>query len=211
MHNAPVAPIAPLDPRFGASQASIMGDPAKPLESVYDRFLRVPDTMVAEIINGELVTQPRPAAAHANVASNLGGELHNPFRRGHGGPGGWIILDEPEIHLRGGHIFAPDLVGWRRDRLPEVPDTPAFELAPDWVCEILSPSTAARDRTEKMPVYGEAGVRHLWLLDPALRVLEVYRLDAARWVSIGAWRDDARVRAEPFDAIELELAVLWAR
>jgi Uma2 family endonuclease len=108
-------------------------------------------------------------------------------------------------------VLVPDLAGWRRERMPEVPDTAAFELAPDWVCEVLSPSTAATDRTQKMPVYAREGVKYLWLVDPIAQTLEACRLEGGRWVVLGAWRDDARVRVEPFDAIELELGGLWAR
>jgi Uma2 family endonuclease len=140
----------------------------------------------------------------------LGIELGTPFYRGKGGPGGWILPYEPELHLQG-DVLVPDFAGWRRERMPEVPNTAAFELAPDWVCEVLSPSTAATDRTQKMPIYVREGVKHLWLVDLIARTLEACRLEGGRWVVIGAWRDDAGVRVEPFDAIELELGRLWAR
>lgn len=157
------------------------------------------------------MTQPRPAAAHAQAASAIAGELHNPFNRGKGGgPGGSIILYEPELHL-GGHVLVPDLAGWRRTRMPQRPESAAFELAPDWVCEILSPATGATDRADKLPIYASEGVSHAWLVDPLARTLEAYRLESQRWSLLGTWRDDAVVRAEPFDAFELELAVLWAR
>jgi len=185
-----------------------MGDPAK-RRATYEDLLAVPDHLIAEIIHGVLVTQPRPAAPHALAASVLGFELGGPFHRGKGGPGGWVILDEPELHLRGGHVLVPDLAGWRRERMPEVPSAAAFELAPDWVCEVVSASTEATDRADKMPIYAAEKVRHLWLVDPRPRTLEVYRLDAERWTLLGTWRDDARVRAEPFDAVELELGALW--
>lgn len=95
--------------------------------------------------------------------------------------------------------------------MPEIPDVASFELAPDWVCEVLSPSTAAIDRSEKMPIYAREGVVHVWLVDPIARTLEAFRLAGANWTLIGVWRDSAAVRVEPFDAIELELGVLWAR
>lgn len=186
-----------------------MGEPAK-RRATYDDLLAVPDHLVAEIINGTLVTMPRPAAKHARAASALGGELYGPFDRGKGGPGGWILLDEPELHLHG-DVVVPDLAGWRRERMPQLPDAVAFELAPDWVCEVLSPSTAAIDRAEKIPIYGRERVSHAWLIDPIARLLEVFALDASRWVLVGSWRDDAKVRAEPFAEIELELASLWAK
>ena len=186
-----------------------MGDPAR-RKATYDDLLAAPDTMIAEIIGGNLHTQPRPASPHARAASRLGSKLGRPFDEGEGGPGGWIILYEPELHLHG-DVLVPDLAGWRRTRMPEMPHAAAFELAPDWVCEVLSPGSAATDRAEKMPIYAREKVGHVWLVDPLEKTLEVYRLDGGRWIQLGAWRDDVRVRAEPFDAIELPLASLWAR
>jgi len=186
-----------------------MADPAK-RRATYEDLLAVPDRLVAEILHGNLVTHPRPAARHANAASNLGGLLFDPFRRGRGGPGGWIILVEPEVHLAE-DVVVPDLAGWRRERMPELPDVAAFELAPDWVCEVLSPSTVATDRVDKLPIYAREGVQNVWLVDPLARTLEVLRLERGAYWLVGMWRDEAVVRAEPFDAIELELAVLWAR
>jgi Uma2 family endonuclease len=186
-----------------------MAHPAR-RQATYDDLLAVPSHLVAEVIHGTLVTQPRPAAPHARAASRLGIELGGPFDRGRGGPGGWILLDEPELHLRG-HILVPDLAGWRRERMPKLPlEVAAFELPPDWVCEVLSPSTEAVDRADKMPIYAAVGVPHVWLVDPLVRTLEVHRLDGETYRVAGVWRDAATVRAQPFDAIELELAALWA-
>jgi Uma2 family endonuclease len=186
-----------------------MGDPAK-RRATYDDLLRVDKNLVAEIIDGELVTQPRPASLHARASSRLGIDLGGPFDRGKGGPGGWILLDEPELHLHG-NVLVPDLGGWRRERMPELPDAAAFELAPDWICEVISPSTAATDRAGKMPIYAREGVRHVWLVDPVTRTLEAYRLEGGHWVLVGTWRDDAKVHVEPFDVLELELGGLWAK
>jgi Uma2 family endonuclease len=186
-----------------------MGEPAK-RRATYEDLLAVPKHLVAEIINGTLVTQPRPASRHARAASSLGGELYGPFDRGRGGPGGWILLDEPELHLHG-DVLVPDLAGWRRTRMPELPDAAAFELAPDWACEVLSPSTTATDRAEKMPIYARERVAHVWLIDPIAQTLEALVLDGDRWSVLGTWRDDAKVRVEPFEAFELELGGLWAR
>ena len=186
-----------------------MGDPAK-RRATYEDLLGVPEHLVAEIIHGVLVTQPRPASRHAWASSALGGELHGPFMRGKGGPGGWIVLDEPELHLHG-DILVPDLGGWRRERMPELPDAAAFELAPDWVCEVLSPSTAATDRAEKLPIYARERVTNVWLVDPLTRTLEALRLHGVRWSLLGTWRDDAKVRVEPFESFELELGQLWAK
>jgi Uma2 family endonuclease len=178
--------------------------------TLYEQFLAVPDHKVAEVIRGTLVTHPRPAALHALAASALGASLFEPYRRGRGGPGGWVLLDEPELHL-GGDYLVPDLAGWRRERMPEVPQVAAFDLAPDWICEVVSPSTEATDRADKLPIYAEHGVRHAWLVDPLARTLEVLRLHSQQWLLVATFRDAAVIRAEPFDAVDLELAILWAR
>jgi len=185
-----------------------VGDPAK-RRATYEDLLAVPENLVAEIIHGTLLTQARPAPTHARAASSLGGELYGPFDRGRGGPGGWIILGEPELHVHG-DILVPDLAGWRRERMPELPFASAFELAPDWVCEVLSPSTAAIDRADKMPIYAREHVPHLWLVDPIVKTLEAFKLDGGRWSLLGVWSGDARVRVEPFESLELKLAELWA-
>ena len=184
-----------------------MAWPAK-RHATFDDLLQVPDYQVGEIVDGDLHVSPRPASRHALASSRLGGELSGPFDRGRGGPGGWWILFEPELHL-GRDALVPDLAGWRRTRLPEFPDTAAFTLAPDWVCEVVSPSTERLDRAKKMPVYAREQVGHLWLLNPLARTLEIYRLGDGRWVLLSTHEGDAQVRAEPFDAIELDLAALW--
>jgi Uma2 family endonuclease len=186
-----------------------MGQPARS-RSLYEQLLAVPEHLVAEIVHGALITQPRPAARHARASSRLGAKLGAFDGASAEGPGGWIILDEPELHL-GANVLVPDLAGWRRESMPELPDVAAFELAPDWVCEVLSPSTEAMDRADKLPIYAAAGVAHAWLIDPIAQTLEVYELEGKRWVLLGTFRDEARVRAKPFDAIELELSALWAR
>jgi Uma2 family endonuclease len=163
---------------------------------------------VGELIAGELYVSPRPATPHAVAASHLGGELIGPFDRGRGGPGGWLILDEPELHFAE-DVLVPDLTGWRRDRMPRAPKGVGITLAPDWLCEVLSPSTATLDRGAKLPVYAREGVRHVWLLDPVLRMLEVFRLEGAHYSLLATHTGSARVRAEPFEALELELAFLW--
>jgi Uma2 family endonuclease len=179
--------------------------------ATYADVLAAPEHVVAEVVDGELHLNPRPAKPHAAAASALGEELGPPFKRGKGGPGGWIILDEPEVHLHA-DIVVPDLAGWRVERMPElVDDEPYFTIAPDWVCEVLSPRTAKYDRTDKLQLYAREEVRWVWLVDPALRTLEALRLDAGQWRLLGTWKDDAQVRAEPFDAVALELGALWQR
>jgi Uma2 family endonuclease len=186
-----------------------MAEPAR-REARYEDLFDLPENLVGEIIDGVLHTHPRPAPAHARVYSALGWELGGPFDRGNGGPGGWWILDEPEIHFTERRILVPDLAGWRRERMPELPKTAWFELAPDWVCEILSPSTARVDRADKMRIYAEAGVPHLWLVDPDLRTLEVYVLEGDHWGLIATLKDDDPVRQPPFEAVEFPLDALWS-
>ena len=194
-----------------------MGQPAeKPRRAMYADLEAVPPNKVAELIGGVLHVFPRPAGRHLTASSALGGELFSPFQRGRGGPGGWRILDEPELHFPDpsvpGEIEAlvPDLAGWRRERMPEPPEEAFFTLAPDWICEVLSKSTANVDRDDKMPIYAREGVRHAWLIDPSARTLEVFVLEGRRWVESGTWCDSDRVRVPPFEAIELDLSVLWA-
>lgn len=164
--------------------------------------------MVAEIVDGELFASPRRAPRHAVAASALGGDLHPPFQQGRGGPGGWWILDEPELHF-GEDVLVPDLAGWTRERLPGMPQEAYFTLAPDWVCEVISPHNERHDRARKMPVYAREGVRHAWVVDPLEQSLEVLRLEAGRWILLATHRGDEIVRAEPFLAIEVDLLDLW--
>lgn len=178
--------------------------------ATYDDLQALPPHVLGEILDGELVVSPRPASLHARAASRLGVEIGGPVDRGRGGPGGWIILDKPELHIVG-QVMVPDLAGWRRERMPEMPDVPFFELSPDWVCEVLSPATATIDRSRKMRHYADAGVRHQWLIDPRPRTIEVYRLDGVSWRVVDTYAGEAPVRAEPFDAVELDLASLWSR
>lgn len=190
-----------------------MGDPAKK-RATYDDVLAAPEHMVAEIIQGELVLMPRPAAPHARTSSRLGGALDGPFDHdgdGHG-PGGWIFLDEPELHLSDGDVVVPDLAGWRRSRMPRVPDVAYFgpELMPDWACEVLSPGSVARDRVQKMALYAREGVEYVWLIDPIARTLEAFqRRSAVSWATLGAWQDDSEIAVSPFDELPLQLARLW--
>jgi len=195
------------------TQAARMGFPAeKRRRATLADLETVPPNRNGELINGTLYIFSRPAPPHAHAASVLGMEIGGPFQRGRGGPGGWRILDEPDLLLGppdDEDDIIPDLAGWRIERMPVLPPTAKFTLVPDWVCEILSPGTISIDRGEKMPAYARHGVRHVWLLDPLARTLEVFMLEAGRWVLLNVHHGDARVRAEPFEAIELELAALW--
>ena len=185
-----------------------MGKPAQ-RESTYEELLRVPEHLVAEILNGKLHTHPRPAPRHAVSAAAIGGELYGPFHKGSGGPGGWWILTEPELHLAR-QVMVPNLAGWLRERMPEIPDLAWFELTPDWVCEILSPATAQTDRSIKMLLYAEHGVGHLWLVDPALHTLEAYELGNAGWTLVATLKEDDTVSLPPFAEIGFPLSALWA-
>ena len=170
-----------------------------------------PPGVVAEIIAGTLYTMPRPRPLHQNSAIALSDSLSPPFRRGRGGPGGWIILPEPVARLGDlPDLAQPDLAGWRRERLPDVPPEAAISVVPDWVCEILSPSTRKHDVLVKVPMYLRHGVGHLWLVNPEVRTLQVFRRVTDGWLLALYTEGDEPVRAEPFDAIELDLGAFWS-
>lgn len=194
-----------------AGDAIVAGVNAPRRRATYADLLEVPEHLVAEIIDGELITSPRPALPHALAASAIGAALFDRFGRPPGGadaPGGWWMLDEPELHLAE-DVLVPDLAGWRRERVPVFPNAPAFELAPDWACEVLSPSTAQIDRARKMGVYAREGVAHLWFVDPPARTLEVYRLEGGRWIVASTHAGSVSVRADPFAAIEVDMRRWW--
>jgi hypothetical protein len=184
--------------------------PALTFQEKYPVLGSFPSNVVAESLGGELVDSPRPRMVQTLAASVLLGTLSGPFMRRWGGPGSWLLLFGPELHLDG-EILVPELAGWRRERVPELPDVTVMTLAPDWVCEVLSPETVALDRGLKMLAYGRAGVKHVWLVDPDLKTLEVYRFEDEGWSLLGVHEGSQRVRAEPFDAMLLELAPLWKR
>lgn len=176
--------------------------------ATYQDVLDAPPHMVAEIINGVLYTLPRPASPHTLSGSVLGGILNSAFHRGNGGPGGWWILYEPELHF-GDDILVPDLAGWRRERMPSYPRVPFFTLAPDWVCEVLSPSTRKLDLDEKAKIYAEAGVGYYWLVDPEASSLEAFGSHGGEWKLIGKLYGDAHISLPPFEAISFRLGDLW--
>lgn len=178
------------------------------MEATYEDLCNVPENMTGEIIDGELIVTPRPAWRHIDVASSLGGELVPPFRFGRGGPGGWLIYDEPEIHF-GKNVIVPDLAGWRRERLAFRLDEHRFTVSPDWVCEILSPSTARNDRVKKMRVFAQHEVQYAWIIDPILMTLEVFKLESGNWTVRGLFAENEKVRAEPFEEVEIDLGNLW--
>lgn len=177
--------------------------------ATYEDLCKLPDHVVGEILDGELFASPRPRLRHSRAGSLLGTALIDPFWNGQGGPGGWRILFEPELHFAA-DIVVPDLAGWRAERLPEIPDEAFLTLAPDWVCEILSPSTESLDRLRKMRIYAREATSHIWLINPTYQTLEVYRLENGRWSLIATFGANEIVRAEPFDAVALDLGRLWA-
>ncbi len=186
-----------------------MPQTARQSDDLYRQLINLPETVTGEIINGELHTQPRPAPPHALAASILGGELHQPFFKGRGGPGGWWIIDEPEIHLDA-EVVVPDIAGWKNDRMPALPETAFFSMPPDWVCEVLSQSTVRKDRILKMPFYARHGIPHIWLVDPLARTLEAYQLEDGFWKLIGAFSESDSISAAPFTEAVIDLSLLWA-
>jgi len=186
-----------------------MADAARK-RATYEDVLAADPRMLAEVIDGVLYTQPRPALSHAKVASELAFELIGPFRRGRGGPGGWHILVEPELHLGPEpDIVVPDLAGWGVSRMPRVSSEPFETLPPDWVAEILSPSTTRVDRSVKLPLYQREGVHHVWLIDPRAMTIEVLRRDDEGYRIVTVHADEPKGRLEPFEAVELDVGSLW--
>ena len=176
--------------------------------ATYQDLLKVPEHLVAEIIDGELITSPRPASRHARAGTNLASELNQRFDRGDGGPGGWWIVAEPEIHL-GRDILVPDIAGWRRERMPEFPDVVYFDVAPDWVCEVVSPSSSRIDRLRKLPRYARYEIGYAWMVDPATKGLEVYRRHEDHFILLETHEGSTLGRAEPFEACDINLGALW--
>ena len=177
----------------------------------YQDVLDAPDGMRAEILDGVLVMQARPMPRHDHVDGALGTFIQAPFQFGRGGPGGWWIIREPELHFGDPNFrtLTPDLAGWRKERMPVIRPDERYDVVPDWVCEILSPSTARSDRMKKMPIYADVGVKHLWLADPANRSLETYELENGRWVLLATYGEEGEVAIPPFEAVSLPLAELW--
>lgn len=182
---------------------------SSPPRATYRDVLEASPNMVAEIIDGTLHTQPRPAPRHQRAASKLGGRLVRYYDDDDGGgPSGWWIDDEPEIHF-GEDVVVPDVAGWRRERMPVYPDDAFYSVVPDWVCEVLSPSTRTLDLTEKRDLYAAQGVPHLWFIDPLARTLEAFALNDGSWTLLTALSNDAEVKVAPFDAVGFPLDVLW--
>ena len=183
---------------------------AQPVQrpATYEDLLAVPEHLVAEILFGRLVTHPRPAPRYASTATALSGVLGSAFQLGRGGPGGWVFMNKPELHI-GSHVAVPDLAGWRRERLTALPETAWIDVAPDWICEVISPSTERYDRGDKRAIYAKAGVGHLWFVAPHPQMLEVFELRDGKWLLLDVYRDDAQVAAPPFAEPAFPLGLLW--
>lgn len=195
-------------PSSTAGKATMSG--AARQKTLYEKLEALPEGLIAEIIDGQLHTQPRPAPRHAIAASNLGAELIAPYSRAKGGPGGWWIIDEPELHfVRDTEVLVPDLAAWKRERMPELPPDQRVEVRPDWICEVLSPSTRSKDREIKMPVYARCGVPYVWLVDPTARTLEAYQLRGAELTRRGTFGADTSPAAAPFEAAVFRVGDLW--
>lgn len=178
--------------------------------SLYKQLMALPPHVTGEILNGELKAMPRPSGKHGVVGRGLGFNLSGPFDFGRGGPGGWWIILEPEVHfIRDVEVAVPDLAGWRRTRMQNVPDGHRFEVVPDWVCEILLPATAKKDRVVKLPIYARYGVHHVWMVDPLVQTLEAFELQHGRWMLITMLKDDEPVAVPPFDAVTFSLTDFW--
>lgn len=181
----------------------------KPRSATYADIEALPPHVVGEIAFGVLHTHPRPSPRHGLASSVLGAELNTTFQRGRGGPGGWVFIDEPELHL-GEHIVVPDIAGWRRENLSALPETAYFESPPDWVCEVLSPSTQRFDRTDKLAIYATFGVGHCWYVDPTAHTLEVFARQSDKWLIAATFKDDDAITAPPFEAHTFALDILWS-
>jgi Putative restriction endonuclease len=178
--------------------------------ALYAQLKALPEGLTGEIVGGQLHTHPRSMGPHGEAASVLGMRIGPPFRFGEGGPGGWWIIGKPEIHfVLETEIAVPDIAGWRQTRMPKIPESHVFDVTPDWICEIFSPSTKSYDQEVKMPLYARYGVSHVWLVDPKDHTLEAFALENEEWGAIGAFKDNDAVCVAPFDAITIQLADLW--
>jgi Uma2 family endonuclease len=187
-----------------------MNSVLSPSPTLYEELCRLPEGVTGELLNGQLHAQPRPSGKHGLAERALNVDVGGPFDLGRGGPGGWWIIPERGVHfVRDSEVAVPDLAGWRRERMPTVPSDHRFEVVPDWICEILSPSTQRRDCTVKLPLYARYGVAFAWLVDPDAHTLEAYELRDGLWMLIATLQESDPVRVRPFDAIEFDLADLW--
>lgn len=187
-----------------------MSEPA-PRLATYEDLLGLSEDVRAEILEGQIITAPSPLPKHAKTQGALRRFLGGPFDDddGFGGPGGWWIFVEVDVQLERHQVVRPDVAGWRRSRLPQPDEIRPIDVTPDWVCEVLSPSTEARDRGVKRDLYARHGVAHYWIVDPDARILEAFELSAERWTLLGTYGDGASVRLAPFEDVELDVGRLF--
>lgn len=179
---------------------------ALPRLKLYEELINLPESLTGQILNGQLYAHPRPSGKHVLVSSNLGIEIGGPYHRGKGGPGGWWILQEPEVHfVLDEQVAVPDVAGWRKERMPTIPDGHKFDIVPDWICEVLSPSTESIDREIKKPLYARSGVQYLWLISPKSKTLEAFKLVAGDWAAQGVFSGNEKVCIEPFELLDIPL------
>ncbi len=179
-------------------------------QTLYEQLESLPEGLTGELLNGQLHAQPRPSGPHGRASVVLDRIIGRSYDDGDG-PGGWWLFIEPEVHfVRDVEVTVPDLAGWRRVRMPRIPEGHRFEVVPDWVCEILSPSTESKDREVKMPIYAHYGVAHAWLVDPKRRTLEAYALADGEWHLLAEASGNDIVAVAPFEALQLDLANLWS-
>ncbi|HEX3763053.1 MAG TPA: Uma2 family endonuclease [Kofleriaceae bacterium] len=169
----------------------------------------LPPGIVGEIIDGVLYTMTKPRMRHQRTTRLIGGTIGAPFDDERDGPDGWWIVTEPGIELPNTPEISPDVAGWRRTRMPEMPNDEPIRMVPDWVCEILSKSTRRHDLLVKMPYYARVGVAYAWIMDLEARVLTAQRLESGRWVTIGTYSDETEARLEPFDVVPLDVRAWW--
>lgn len=177
--------------------------------ATYDDLLALPEDVKAELLAGEVHVQPGPLPGHARAQRALGRFVGGPFDDDRDGPEGWWIFTELDVRFGPHDVVRPDLSGWRRARLPDPWRARPIDVVPDWVCEILSPSTERIDRVTKQRLYADHGVAHYWIVDPSERVLEAYVLDRGQWRIAGTYDDTAVVRIPPFEAIELAVGRIF--
>lgn len=177
-------------------------------KTTYSDLDALPDNVIGEIVGGELFATPRPSSYHSRVSSELSIEIGSAYLPRRKDGGGWVIMFEPELYI-GDDVLVPDLAGWRRERFPKEPEGNGFKTPPDWICEVLSPSTAKLDRVRKMPMYAKFGVGHLWIIDPTAKILEAFQLKGAQWLLLGTYGGHDVLRVEPFADVELQLGHLW--
>ncbi|MEY4544369.1 MAG: hypothetical protein RL685_564 [Pseudomonadota bacterium] len=187
-----------------------MSDPDARL-ATFEDLLRLPEGVRAEVLEGQVITSPAPLPKHSKAQRALGSFVGGPFDDddGHGGPGGWWIFVEVDVQLGLHDIVRPDLAGWRRERLLNPGDQRPILVAPDWVCEVLSPSTAVHDRIIKRNLYVLAGIGHYWIVDVDARTLEVFQRQDERWLLVGTYGDEAVARLPPFEEVELAVGRLF--